>query len=223
MTAWLNRKMRIITLDNYEPVTEKNSLRIICILLGLSAIGLLLKQFVPLPVLIKGGHDPIATQWEFVYAVVVAPIIEELSGRGVLLYCTLMLIQSDKENRAHLQHRMALLAVGIIVGVMVNHHLIKDLGTSVQLIKHTAYIMFLAPIVLLFGIWEKGRSILFFILLIGSSLFFAWIHENQLLFPVYFAFAVLNSSIAVKTRSILLPIGIHAYLNLFSVLVILFT
>jgi hypothetical protein len=237
MLDWLNDKMERMIFVSYEKITKKTALIIALVLVLASLFALVIKKLNLITPLV--APVPIdMTLSNIIYTVILAPITEEFTTRVILVYFIgLMAINGLLKNAAtcgsegktyisslikKIHTKNVLILVGVLIGVLYNFHIIKTDGSLLQLKKYVGYILFLALFFFTLNLKEKFNGLLFFVLIFGSSLFFAWLHPDQSLFFGFFAFALINCWFTIKTRSVLLPIVIHFWNNFNNVILSLF-
>lgn len=229
MLNWLNAKMDLLVLGYYEKLDKKKFLRILTELALLTLILVLLKKM-GVFVSLFPKPEPLDSIFDMVYVVTIIPVIEELTTRVFLVYfINLWLINyfngnvsnNNLDNKdlppdfvAHAKRKNAWLCVGIVAGILCNFFLLRAIGSLSQNITYVVYVVFLTAAILLFNWQKKLSGLIFFSFIIGSSFFFALLHTNHNMFAGFILFALFNSWLTIKYRSVALPMVIHVWNNI---------
>lgn len=228
MIIRLSKNLEDMLFKLYEPLTKKIVIQYITMFLLATATALCIRFFhlmstPTLPVVIPENA------FDIIYMVLLAPITEEFITRAILIYLIGALLLCRVNNSPScapnatekIVRKNKLFLPSAFLAASFNYYMLTSWGSERQIIIYICYLFFLCSAIILFHCYSVLRGLIFFVFLLGSCLFFAAFHPYMEFFIYYFIFAVLNSYWAIKTRSVMMIIIAHIYLNAVSMFIMI--
>jgi|GEM_PF-6214125 hypothetical protein len=225
MLSWLNKKTGEAVVKYHQPLTWPRALQYALMMaLGtLISCGIRFFPAIPLPAEIIA---PPQEYLDIIFRVLIAPTTEEFITRVILIYFigTLISCGTIPHTPGNTTKKIILInrviVAGAIISALLNGFFLMQDCIDQRSMMFAGYLLFLGTAMLLFRRCVALRGLIFFIFLFGSCFLFAALHPSRQLFMAYLAFALLNSYWTIKTRSIVMPIVMHVYINVISTILI---